>query len=176
MCGGKGKRMNLPYRGAREKPLVPVSGKKLIDYSLTALKEVKLDVLALTSPNSPETENYLKEKGISVIRAPGKGYVEDMIWFIEKFRFSFPLLVVSADLIFIKNEIFRILDFYYRCDKPAITAVKNSENVGINVVDGYYTLFTEFQPEEKCKVKWVVNVNSRKDVECAENILKKFKS
>ncbi|GEM_PF-3077319 len=174
MCGGSGRRMNLPFRGEKEKPMVRVCGKRLIEHPIEAIEEIGLEILALTSPKTCETEKFLRERGLDVVTSPGLGFVEDIVWFVREFRYANPILIVSADIVFLKNELIRILEFYLKSTKPAITAVKNSKNVGINIIDGYHSLISEFQPEEVCNVRWVFNVNTREDVKIVEEIAKKF--
>ncbi len=164
MCGGKGSRMNLPFRGAREKPLVRVCGLRLVDHTLRALEEVGLEVTALASPNTLETERYLSSLGVDVVTASGSGYVGDLIWYLRTHRIAFPVLVLSADLIFQKNVLWQVLEAYGRCETPALSCVKEGKHVGINVVDGYISTITDFQEETVVEVDGVFNVNTREDV------------
>ncbi len=171
MCGGRGSRMKLPFRGAGEKPLVEVCGKKLVDYVLDELTD--LNVIAVTSPNTPETERYLKDSGVETIRAPGKGYVSDLLWFVREYNLTFPLLVLSSDLVFFENVLDFVIEKYVSSDCVALSCVSGGKNVGINVIDGYHSFFSDStQPEMKLEVKGVFNVNTREDVAFVESALK----
>ncbi|MCS7130969.1 MAG: NTP transferase domain-containing protein, partial [Archaeoglobaceae archaeon] len=70
MCGGKGERLK-----AGEKPLFKVCGLRLIDHALNALSSQ--EIIAVTSPYTPKTEEYLKNRGIKTFRATGNGFIED---------------------------------------------------------------------------------------------------
>ncbi len=171
MCGGKGRRMKLPFRGEREKPLVRVCGLKLVDHSLNALLEVGLRAVALTSPNTPETGRYLSSTGVEVVTAPGFGYVNDLMWYLKTHRVAFPVLTLSADLVFEKNVLWHVLEAYGRCETPALSCVAGGKHVGINVVDGYLSAMTEFQEETVVEVEGVFNINTREDVFAVEKTL-----
>ena len=77
MAGGKGSRMG--YCGV-EKPMIEVGGvftvKRVID-ALSASKNID-KILVSVSPNTPDTERYVKELGIETIRTSGEDYVEDL--------------------------------------------------------------------------------------------------
>ena len=77
MAGGKGSRMG--YCGV-EKPMIEVGGvftvKRVID-ALSASKNID-KILVSVSPNTPDTERYVKELGVETIRTSGEDYVEDL--------------------------------------------------------------------------------------------------
>ena len=77
MAGGKGTRMG--FCGV-EKPMIEIGGiftvKRVID-ALTGAKNID-KILVSVSPNTPDTERYVKELGIETIRTSGEDYVEDL--------------------------------------------------------------------------------------------------
>ena len=77
MAGGKGTRMG--YCGV-EKPMIEVGGvftvKRVID-ALNGSKSID-KILVSVSPNTPDTERYVKELGVETIRTSGEDYVEDL--------------------------------------------------------------------------------------------------
>ncbi len=171
MCGGKGKRMKLPFRGVKEKPLLEVYGRKLVDHSIRELDRTGIEFVALTSEYTPETECYLRDMNVNVVRAPGFGYIQDIVWFVRKKRLSFPLLVISADIVFFRSVLDDVMEFYVSGNSVALSCVdEEGKNVGINVLDGYYTMFypNRIQPEVEMTVEGVMNVNTREDVRLAE--------
>jgi len=77
MAGGKGSRMG--YCGV-EKPMIEVGGVFTVKRVIDALNDSKnIDkILVSVSPNTPDTERYVKELGIETIRTSGEDYVEDL--------------------------------------------------------------------------------------------------
>ena len=77
MAGGKGSRMG--FCGV-EKPMIEVGGIYTVERVINALKSSKhIDkILVSVSPNTPDTERYMKDIGIETIRTSGEDYVEDL--------------------------------------------------------------------------------------------------
>ena len=77
MAGGKGTRMG--FCGV-EKPMIEVGGVYTVERVINALRDSKhIDhILVSVSPNTPDTERYVKELGIETIRTSGEDYVEDL--------------------------------------------------------------------------------------------------
>ena len=75
MAGGKGTRMG--YCGV-EKPMIEVGGvftvKRVID-ALNGSKNID-KILVSVSPNTPDTERYVKDLGVETIRTSGEDYVD----------------------------------------------------------------------------------------------------
>ncbi|QZP39099.1 NTP transferase domain-containing protein [Halobaculum magnesiiphilum] len=121
MCGGRGTRLGA-VGADTEKPLVEVGGEPMIDRVLAALSAGRVDrIHAVVSPNAPETAASLRDResdarvggdgdcdddsddgddaataGVSVVDAPGDGYVADLGYALE--RVERPVLTVAADL------------------------------------------------------------------------------
>ena len=77
MAGGKGSRMG--FCGV-EKPMIEVGGVYTVERVINALKSSKhIDkILVSVSPNTPDTERYMRDIGIETIRTSGEDYVEDL--------------------------------------------------------------------------------------------------
>lgn len=159
MCGGRGTRLK---RG--EKPLFEVCGMKLIDHSLKALK--KCEIIAVTSPFVPKTEEHLRNIGVPIFRAKGMGFVEDYRECSLYLSLKGPVLVTSADIVYLRDGIIdEVIEFYKKCGKMALKVIKNSEAVGINVV---IADFEGEQEEEEYIVEDIININTLEDVKRAE--------
>jgi adenosylcobinamide-phosphate guanylyltransferase len=96
MCGGRGTRLDAD----REKPLVPVAGRPMVDRVRDALAGARIDrIHAVVSPHTPETRAHLAgaDTGrLSLVDAPGEGYVADLGHALE--AVGRPALTVAADL------------------------------------------------------------------------------
>jgi adenosylcobinamide-phosphate guanylyltransferase len=75
MAGGKGTRMN-----SNEEKLLLMYKKPVILHVVDAMQNAGCfsKIIALTSPNSPNTEKILRETGIDVISSRGESFVSDL--------------------------------------------------------------------------------------------------
>ncbi|WP_135665461.1 NTP transferase domain-containing protein [Halorhabdus rudnickae] len=90
MCGGRGTRLDLD----REKPLVEIGGRALVDRVADALAASSIErSYAVTSPHAPRTREHVT---LPTIDAPGEGYVADLQYALD--RVELPVLTVAADL------------------------------------------------------------------------------
>ncbi len=162
MCGGKGTRL-----GRGEKPLFEVCGMKLVDHSLLQYKD--FDVIGVTSPYTPETEKYLAERGVEIYRSAGRGYIEDYSEACDELSIDEPVVVASADIVYIRDIAFDVVEAYMKTVKPALTVVMEGEPVGVNIID---PLFSGWQEEEIYSIEKdsIVNVNTIDDVKRAERL------
>ncbi|MCS7144811.1 MAG: NTP transferase domain-containing protein [Archaeoglobaceae archaeon] len=161
MCGGKGERLK-----AGEKPLFKVCGIRLIDHGLRALSSQKL--IAVTSPYTPNTEEYVRNLGIRVFRANGRGFIEDYTEAIKQLSLKGPVLIVCSDLVYFRDGIIEeIVSHYKKCGKKALKAVKDNEAVGINIIMAEEE---SEQEEEIYIVEDVININTIEDAEKAEKL------
>ncbi|WP_129114655.1 NTP transferase domain-containing protein [Halegenticoccus tardaugens] len=93
MCGGRGTRLDA----AVEKPLVDVCGRPMVDRVADALAGSRVDaVFAVVSPHAPATREHLADRGLSILDAPGDGYVEDLDRALS--AVGTPAITVAADL------------------------------------------------------------------------------
>ncbi len=161
MCGGKSSRLRV--LGVKEKPLLGVGGKRLIDYVLDALWFC--EVYGVTTTRTPMTERYLRSLGIECIRTSGKGFVKDYVEAILKLHAFEPTIIISADLLLPNdNLLLDIVGFYHRTDALALKVIDSKGRpVGINVIDGYF--FDSPQKEVSYVLKdKVININTPKDL------------
>lgn len=102
MAGGKGTRMNTN----QEKLLLNFK-KPIISHVIDSLEQSSCfeKIIAITSFNSPKTEQFLKQIGIPTIHASGKGYAKDLNFALQKLEDD--ILVVSGDLPLLDSDIIR---------------------------------------------------------------------
>ena len=93
MAGGKGTRM----QGEQEKLLLEYK-KPLILHVIDALKNSHCfeKIIAVTSPNSPQTYKILTENNIPIIETVGENFVTDLNFVLKKFNDY--VFVTSGDL------------------------------------------------------------------------------
>lgn len=186
MAGGEGTRLEADV----EKPLLELDGRFLIDYILEAVGgcEHVDNFWAVTSPHTRVTEGYLKKKPVQVLQAPGDGYVEDLVFAIERLDLE-KTLVVSADLPLLTSEDLNwIIEEYLKQGQPALTVMLPLEVVeksgiradtiidgyvpaGVNIVDGKNLNGSEFKLITK-ESKFAVNVNMISDYKAASRRIK----
>ncbi|CAE6493072.1 MAG: NTP transferase domain-containing protein [Candidatus Nitrosotenuis sp.] len=104
MAGGRGTRMGL-----NGEKLLLQHGKPVVLCVVDAMRESKCftDVIAVTSHNSPKTQQMLSEYGVRTIQTSGEGYVQDLMTalsFIDEIA-----LVISGDLPLVDSKIIRNL-------------------------------------------------------------------
>lgn len=193
MAGGKGTRMKL----AKEKPLIEVCGKPVIEYVLSALKDAKkIDkVIVATTNCTPKTAQCIAQLGVQVIETPGKDYVSDMGYVVQTLKLGV-FLAIAADLPLVKPEtIDAVVERYERCGKPALTVAVPLETktrlgmcieysfkeaghdvvpVGINVIDGSKRYGDEWLDQDIYILnsdEVAVNINTVAELELAERLL-----
>ena len=192
MAGGKGTRMKLQ----EEKPLLYVCGKPMIKRVLDALKSAeKVDeVVVAVSRHTPKTAKMLEKFSVEVLETPGKDYVSDVQYAVEKLKLD-TVMTISADLPLVTGKIIdEIVGRYEQCGKPALTVAVPAETrerlglkadyiletggrrlapAGINVIDG--RRIDEKELEEETFVldreEIAVNVNTPEDLKIAEVLL-----
>ena len=108
LAGGKGSRMSLP----QEKLLLGYK-KPVILHVIDALKKSKCfsKIIAVTSPNSPNTRNLLQQNNIELFDSSGNGYVQDLNQVLKTLNDS--VFVTSGDLPLLDEEIIQKLVKYY---------------------------------------------------------------
>jgi adenosylcobinamide-phosphate guanylyltransferase len=145
MAGGKGTRLEADT----EKPLLKLENKFLIDYALEAVSGCKhIDRLwAVTSPHTPETEKYLKEKDVQILQSPGDGYVEDLVFAIGELGLG-KTLTITADLPLLESiDLEWAIEEYQKQEHPALAVIVSQDNApaGMNIVDGKNLNGSEFK-------------------------------
>ena len=122
MAGGKGTRMNF----AGEKLLLKYK-KPVILHVIDSLKNSGClsKVLAVTSPNSPNTKKLIQENGVETVDTSGMGYVEDLNFVLQMIDDS--ALIVPGDLPLLDADIVQKIAGLYDSKKTwtSILVTKN---------------------------------------------------
>ncbi|MCD4842997.1 MAG: NTP transferase domain-containing protein [Methanosarcinales archaeon] len=201
MAGGKGRRMKLSV----EKPLVEINGIKMIEYVIRALNSSsKIDrIFIAISPNSPETENWLRNienndhiNIAKVINTSGNSYISDMVEAVVVSNTKGPILIIMADLPMATSiMINKIIDRYERVPQSALSVYNLNSiyskygltpefvfnkygqlivPIGINIINSDAI---EIEQDDYNYIlkdhELVINVNTRKDLEVCINIMDK---
>jgi adenosylcobinamide-phosphate guanylyltransferase len=196
MAGGKGKRIGLPV----EKPLLPFLGKPLVDWVVEAVASAEKvsEFYVVTSENTPETEKRCLSKGWRVLRTDAKGYHNDLKQATAKAGLLGPVLTIPADLPAVTGKFLdKVIGAFEVCGKDFLAVfvpIKTRECLelsvsstdeykgvwyavsGVNIVNG-----AAIQGEGKIEtsaiitedVEVLLNINTLKDLEIAENVMRK---
>lgn len=196
MAGGMGRRL-----GEDEKPLALLSGKPMISYVLEALlcsKNIQR-IFAATSPKVKKTNEWLfdfkKKHDVEIIKTPGKGFVNDMIYAVETAGIKGNVFVIMADLPLVTSQLIdKIIKKYNESNMPALSVHiklemctklglrpdvvfhKNNGLIvpcGINILDA--NRIKEEQEDYNLVLEdeeLVLNVNTQEDLEACERYLK----
>ena len=196
MAGGRGSRMGL----LTEKPMLDFLGKPLLDWVVEAvLSAGKISQFyVITSANTPKTEEYCKKMGWNFVHTDAKGYHDDLKQAVKNLNWMGPILTMPSDVPAITGQkLDQIVTAFESCGKDylavfvpiekrqslglSISSTDEYRGVwyavsGINVINGQKTLVegkieTAAIIAEETEV--VLNVNTTKDFEIAEKILKK---
>jgi adenosylcobinamide-phosphate guanylyltransferase len=195
MAGGKGKRMGLPT----EKPLLPFLDKPLIDWVAEAVAgaEKVSEFYVVVSPNTPLTEKHCKSMGWRVLCTDAKGYHNDLRQATKTAGLIGPVLTIPADSPAITGKFLdKIVSQFEACQKEfyavfvpieirersglSVDSIDEYRGVwyavsGVNIVNG-----DKIQGEGKIEtvaliteeVEVLLNINTLKDLEIAEKIMK----
>jgi len=195
MAGGKGKRIGLQV----EKPLLPFLGKPLVDWVAQAVASAQKvsEFYVVTTANTPETEKHCQSNGWKVLRTDAKGYHKDLKQAARQANMTGPILTIPADSPAITGKFLDKIvsqfeasgkDFYavfvpisarealglsvdstdeYRGEWYAVS--------GINIINGAKSQ-TEGKIETNAlitqELEVLLNINTLKDLEIAEKIIK----
>ena len=198
MAGGKGKRMGLPV----EKPLLPFLGKPLIDWvaEAVACAEKVSTFYVVTSANTLETQKHCLSKGWKVLRTDAKGYHDDLKQAVLEAGLLGAVLTIPADLPAVTGKFLdKVIGEFEVCGKDFLAVfvpIQTRERLGlsvsstdeykgvwyavsgVNIVDG-----TKIQGEGKIETSAIIteetevllNINTLKDLEIAERIMREPK-
>ena len=102
MAGGRGTRMK---QSMGEKLLLPLDKKPLVLHVVDSLKGCNYfeRVVAVTSPNSPNTKKCLEREGVEMLDTSGDGYVCDLNYILRHLDGN--VFVAPGDLPLIDNYI-----------------------------------------------------------------------
>ncbi|WP_435094966.1 NTP transferase domain-containing protein [Halorubrum sp. N11] len=203
MCGGRGTRLG----GETEKPLRAIAGRPMVDRVLDALAESRIEAThAVVSPHATRTRDHLADRAsdtpsLSVVEAPGNGYVADLQYAMEAVGAGgASLLTVAADLPLLNGAaVNAVLDAARAADGDSLTvcvpAARKRElgvnadatteidgrevvPAGINVVGGGVAEDNDGSADDDAgavhltdDARLAVNVNYPSDVRTAERLL-----
>ncbi len=107
LAGGKSSRLG----GGKEKTLIKIGGKRLIDLVVESVRESKAeDFLVAITKNTPKTAEYCKHVNYKIIETPRRGYHEDLRYLLARYP---EFVSIASDIPFLKAEhINAIIDFY----------------------------------------------------------------
>jgi adenosylcobinamide-phosphate guanylyltransferase len=196
MAGGRGSRMGLPT----EKPMLQFLGKPLLDWVAEAVLSASKvsEFYVITSSNTPKTEEHCKSKSWKTIRTDAKGYHDDLKQAVAALGWMGPVLTMPSDVPAITGPIldkvvgeFEVsgkdfLAVFVPIEKRqglglSISSTDEYKGVwyavsGVNVINGAKVLGegkieTAAIITEETEV--VLNVNTTKDFEIAQKLMKK---
>jgi uncharacterized protein (TIGR00454 family) len=196
MAGGKGKRMGLPV----EKPLLPFLGKPLLDWVVEAAASAEkiAEFYVVTSENTPETEKHCRSKGWKVLRTDAKGYHDDLKQAVHAAGLAGAVLTIPADLPALTGKFLdKVVSAFEVCGKDFLAVfvpIKARKDLGLSVssTDEYKGVWhavagvnivngAKIQEEGKIEtsaiiteeVEVLLNINTLKDLDIAEKIMRK---
>jgi adenosylcobinamide-phosphate guanylyltransferase len=195
MAGGRGSRMGLPT----EKPLLPFLGKPLVDWVAEAIIDAKKvsEFYVVTSANTPQTERHCLAKDWKVLRTDAQGYHNDLKQAVAKADLTGPVLTMPSDVPAITGQVLdKIISEFEVCGKDFLAVfvpIKARQGLGlsisstdeykgelyavsgVNIINGAKVLGegkieTSAIITEETEV--LLNINTVKDLEIAERIMK----
>jgi adenosylcobinamide-phosphate guanylyltransferase len=196
MAGGRGSRMGLPT----EKPMLQFLGKPLLDWVAEAVLSASKvsEFYIITSGNTPKTEEHCKNKGWKTIRTDAKGYHDDLKQAVAALGWMGPVLTMPSDVPAITGPILdKVVSEFEASGKDFLAVfvpIKKRQGLGlsisstdeykgvwyavsgVNVINGAKVL-SEGKIETAAiiteETEVVLNVNTTKDFEIAEKLIKK---
>ncbi len=178
--------------GGLEKPMIELAGRRFVERVVSALKDSdKFErIVAVVSPNTPATKEFLSSAGIEIIETPGKGYPHDLSIALERLSPE-KVLVVPADVPLLTAQVVgEIVNALAGINAPAASVVVDKSfvqdlNITPSVVAGGLchsgiTLFDSAKRgamEERYvtmnRIEIAMNVNTKKEKELAESLVKR---
>ncbi len=180
MCGGRGTRLDLD----REKPLVGIGGRPMVDRVLGALEGSGVErICAVVSPNAPETRAHFEGR-VPTIETPGEGYVPDLERALA--RVGRPALTVAADLPLLATEtVDGVLADRHEGSTTVCVPAALKRELGVSVDTAFEHGGEELAPtglnvvgrgddrvEVRDEVRLAVNVNHARDAAVAEGLVR----
>ena len=199
MAGGKGKRMGLPV----EKPLLPFLGKPLIDWVAEAVESATKvsEFYVVTSGNTPETEKHCKTKGWKILHTDAKGYHDDLKQAVHDADLTGAILTIPADVPAVTGKFLdKVISAFEASGKDFLAVfvpIEKRERLGLSIssTDEYkgvwyavsgVNIINGAKIQEKGKVETsaiiteeievLLNVNTLKDLEVAEKMMREVKA
>jgi adenosylcobinamide-phosphate guanylyltransferase len=195
MAGGKGSRMGLPV----EKPLLPFLGKPLIEWVTEAVASAKKisEIYVVTSGNTPKTEKHCKSKGWKVLHTEAKGYHDDLKQAVRDAGITGAILTMPSDVPAVTGKFLdKVISSFEASEKDFLAVfvpIETRQRLGLSIssTDEYkgvwyavsgVNIITGAKIQEREKIETnafiteetevLLNVNTLKDVEIAEKIMR----
>ena len=129
MAGGRGTRME-----SNEEKLLLKYKKPVILHVVDALQDADCfsKIIALTSPNSPNTEKILKETGIDIISSSGESFVSDLNEILQ--QLDEMVFVTSGDLPLLDSQIVKTIIDHHEPERTwtsIVTTLPFQKTLGI---------------------------------------------
>ena len=129
MAGGRGTRMD-----SNEEKLLLKYKKPVILHVVDALQNANCfsKIIALTSPNSPNTEKILKETNIDIILSRGESFVSDLNEILQ--QLDEMVFVVSGDLPLLDSQIVKTIIDHHEAEQiwtSIVTTLTFQKTLGI---------------------------------------------
>ncbi|HSV42513.1 MAG TPA: NTP transferase domain-containing protein [Methanomassiliicoccales archaeon] len=183
----------------REKPLVKVNGRTLVERAIAVAKASRKvrQTYVSTSPNAPRTEYLLDDLPVRVLHTFGEGYVKDLHLVMSDITEDHVLILPVDMPLLTVEDIDGLIDEYYRRGEPSLTVtlrpelirslgltVTHSEVIndvevtfcGVSVVNRKEMLKDDFIAGSNYltdNIDFAVNVNTAKDIQVAEELLRR---
>lgn len=177
-----------------EKSLLKVDGVAMVERVISALAgSDRFDrIVAAVSPNTPETNKFLKSKDIETIETAGEGYSQDLSLLLSKLKPQ-KVMAVPCDIPLLNSEI--VKEIINTIDdrqeqEPAISIILEKgfvEEIGVkpSVVLNQYchsgitifnTMVVGLEPVEEQylvmnRKEIALNVNTKEELELSEKLL-----
>ncbi len=184
--------------GNRDKPLVKILGKPMIQWVIEAALAAERisETYVAVSDKTPKTIEEVSKFPVKMIKTGGKGYHLDLQQAILNDNLNGPVLTISADLPLLTGVFLdQVISQYWKAGKSALMTLvpvevprsygvdptslypfegKNYSVAGVNIVDGQKILESEQEQEVLIsdRTEVAINVNTRLDLEAVERILK----
>ena len=129
MAGGRGTRMD-----SNEEKLLLKYKKPVILHVVDALQDADCfsKIIALTSPNSPNTEKILKETGIDIVSSRGESFVSDLNEILQ--QLDEMVFVTSGDLPLLDSQIVKTIIDHHEPERTwtsIVTTLSFQKTLGI---------------------------------------------
>lgn len=191
MCGGRATRMK---EATTEKPLIEINKVTMIERVISALANSRRfdRIIAIVSPHTPKTKEFLESIGHSdIIETSGDGFSQDLS-FLPRLKPS-RVLLVPADLPLLNARIVgEIVYSVVQMKQAAVSIAMEKEFVeeigikpsvivfgkychsGITIFDTSQIIDSELIQEQyiiKNRIEIAINVNTKDEIELAKKLL-----
>jgi len=150
MAGGRGTRLRMRV----EKPMLEFLGRPLIDYVIGAMARAErvAEIVVAVTAFTPETEAYVRRRGVLTARTPGRGFVWDLR-FVASLLGARTLLICPCDLPLLNPEILNVVvDEFHSLGCEALTVVAPLDEVRALGLRPSYTLRVEGMDVVPCGI------------------------